>query len=163
YSIHGLTYLYISALGTIAALAITGQIVIQLSLLQQSSDASVINIAGRQRMLSQQISKDALAIEVVTDPTTHSKYVQQLQNATAIWQQVQQDLQQGNATLDLSGHNSEAVTQLFNVIEPSYEAMLGAAKGLLSQANLFRGETNQNTAVSSFTQTILAQEPTYLE
>ena len=37
--------------------------VLQVTLQQQSSDALVINIAGRQRMLSQRLSKAALRLK----------------------------------------------------------------------------------------------------
>lgn len=55
-----LTTFYILALSLIAGLSLTGQILIQRQLSQQLSDGRVVNIAGRQRMLSQQLSKLAL-------------------------------------------------------------------------------------------------------
>jgi len=57
-----LTFFYILALSTIAILSITGQVLIQFSLIKQSHDSRVINIAGRQRMLSQRLTKSALVI-----------------------------------------------------------------------------------------------------
>ena len=50
-----LTIFYICALCSVALLSILGQVIIQMSIQQQNSDALVINIAGRQRMLSQEI------------------------------------------------------------------------------------------------------------
>ena len=58
-----LTLAYILALGLIAVLIISDQIMVHLSLQQQSHDAHLINTAGRQRMLSQQLSKLALQLQ----------------------------------------------------------------------------------------------------
>src|SRR5947208_663183 len=72
-----LTIFYICALCSVALLAILGQAIIQVSIQQQTSDAFVINIAGRQRMLSQKIPKDALILETTTDPTVRTVRTQE--------------------------------------------------------------------------------------
>jgi hypothetical protein len=156
-----LTILYICALGTVALLAILGQIVIQFSIQQQESDALVINIAGRQRMLSQKISKAALIIEYTTDSTMRKAHTEELRQAVALWQSSQQGLQQGNAQQGLPGNNSDAVKNLFSVIEPNYEAMLSAANGLLSVVGNGQSAVNQHV-IDPFVQTILAQESGFL-
>lgn len=56
-----LTRLYIAALSAIAILSFAGQLVIQNFLYRQRSDSTVVNVAGRQRMLSQKLTKAALA------------------------------------------------------------------------------------------------------
>jgi hypothetical protein len=48
-------------LSTIAIVIVSSQILIQIELQHKSATADIINIAGRQRMLSQRIAKDALA------------------------------------------------------------------------------------------------------
>ncbi len=57
-----LTCLYVSTVVVVSLLAIGGQVLTQRSLLTQAKDATVINIAGRQRMLSQKITKVAYAL-----------------------------------------------------------------------------------------------------
>jgi len=144
-------------------LAILGQIGIQFAIQQQGSDALVINVAGRQRMLSQKISKAALIIEFTTDPAMRKAHVEELQQAVALWQSSQEDLQQGNAQLGLPGNNSDAVKQLFSVIEPNYRAMLGAAQNILSTASQEQPGVNQRlTTIEPFVQTILDQESGFL-
>ncbi len=54
-------------MGLIACLAIASQLVVQRALRKQESDAPVINIAGRQRMLSQKLAKAALTIDEIFD------------------------------------------------------------------------------------------------
>ncbi len=130
-SSHRLTRLYIGALSTIALLALLGQIVIQFSLLRQSSDALVINLAGRQRMLSQELTKAALAIYVTTEATTRATNVAEMRSVEALWIQSHNGLQHGDAGLGLPGNNSDVVKRLFASIQPSFQAMVNAADQLL--------------------------------
>jgi nitrate/nitrite-specific signal transduction histidine kinase len=154
-----LTIFYICALCSVALLAILGQVIIQMSIQQQTSDAFVINIAGRQRMLSQKISKDALILETVTDPTMRTVRTQELQQAVALWEQSQQGLQNGDVKQGLPSTTSHAVKQLFNAIEPNYEAMLSASKNLLATLNQHPEASLQ---LASYVNTILAQEGPFL-
>ena len=55
-----LTLFYTAALLAIAILLIVGYLLVSATLVRQSSDSHVVNIAGRQRMLSQKISKHAV-------------------------------------------------------------------------------------------------------
>ncbi len=157
-----LTILYICALSTVALLAILGQIVIQVAIQQQGSDALVINIAGRQRMLSQKISKAALVIEYTTDSAVRKVRTGELRQAVALWESSQQGLQHGDAQLGLPGNNSDEIKNLFSVIEPNYQAMLGAANSILSVVNQEQSGVNQQVTLGPFVQTILAQEASFL-
>jgi len=157
-----LTIFYICALCSVAVLSILGQVIIQVSIQQQTSDALVINIAGRQRMLSQQISKDALILETATDPTVRAVHTQALQQAVALWQESQEGLQNGNVQLNLPATTSPAVKQLFSVIEPNYQAMLSAAKSILTVLNLHPASSLDHPDISSYGDTILAQEGPFL-
>ena len=53
---------YVLALSIIAAVAILGQVFIQSYLKDQLTDSHVVNIAGKQRMLSQKIGKHILLL-----------------------------------------------------------------------------------------------------
>ena len=52
-----LTAIYGVALSAVALLCVTGNVLVQRALHQQEGDARVINVAGRQRMLSQALTK----------------------------------------------------------------------------------------------------------
>ena len=65
-----LTRRYILALASVALLAAFGQILVQLALARQHSDAHLVNIAGRQRMLSQKLTKTARAMLVERNAAT---------------------------------------------------------------------------------------------
>lgn len=62
---NALTRLYLSTVVTVSLLTIGGQVITQRALHVQSKDAVVINIAGRQRMLSQKIAKASNALQAV--------------------------------------------------------------------------------------------------
>jgi len=157
-----LTIFYICALCSVALLSILGQIIIQVSIQQQTSDALVVNIAGRQRMLSQKIPKDALILQTATDPAVRTARTQELQQAIALWEQSQQGLQNGDVKQGLPATTSPAVKQLFSVIEPNYEVMLSAAKTILAELNQYPTSSPQHPDISSYVDTILAQEGPFL-
>ena len=58
-----LTTTYVVALSLIAFLLLSSQLIVQYFLKNQASDSKVVNIAGRQRMLSQRLTKYALLLE----------------------------------------------------------------------------------------------------
>jgi signal transduction histidine kinase len=126
-----LTRRYILALGTIVLLTILGQLIVQIALAQQSSDARVINMAALQRTLSERMSKAALAILVKQDTNSQTVYVNELQTVLAQWESSHLALQHGDTTLGLPGHNSAVVTRLFAQIAPNFNLMLDAATDLL--------------------------------
>src|SRR5689334_24482247 len=103
YSARRFTRLYIIALSAVALFAILGQVFIQFSLLQQSGDARVINIAGRQRMLSQKLTKAAEALLIVTDTRGRTARIAEVHDTLALWERSQNGLQRGDAQLGLSG------------------------------------------------------------
>ncbi len=127
-----LTVLSVAVLGTVALLSIFGQVFVQLALTQQSNDARVVNVAGRQRMLSQKLSKAVLAIQAAANPATRNQRVEELQSVVALWGRSHQGLKQGDGELGLPGINSPEVTRLFDKIELHYQSMLKAAKELLA-------------------------------
>ena len=127
-----LTRRYMLALATIALLTILGQVAVQVTLNQSSRDASVISVAALQRTLSEQLSKDALAILANPNATTQNEYVQEMLRVVAQWEHTQLALQEGDPALGLPGHNSSTVTHLYAQIAPSFNAMLDAATDVLS-------------------------------
>lgn len=159
-----LTTRYIIALSTVALLALLGQIVIQAMLHQQSSDALVINIAGRQRMLSQRLSKAALALEVFPDAQSRLQNADELRDVTVLWQHSQEGLQHGDSALGLPGNNSPTVQRLFTAIEPEYSTMLQASHRLLALAliNNTRASNAPSSAFLPSIQSILSAQAGFL-
>jgi hypothetical protein len=105
--------LYILALSAIATVVIIGQVLIQLHLRDQLTDSRVVNVAGRQRMLSQNITKNALLLRADQPQREREEILSNLRSVTNLWKRSQDALLNGNDSLNLPGHNSEKVQGMF--------------------------------------------------
>ena len=160
---HSFAQLYILALVTIAVIAFLGQTLVQFSIQQQSSDANVINIAGRQRMLSQRISKASLVLfsPVMFTKQDRTLHLRELRTALALWQRSHIGLQHGDADFGLSGNPSEEVQALFRKIEPNFLSMLTATRQIV--ATFDQHPDAGGAAITPFMQTILLNEGVFLQ
>lgn len=159
-----LTLLYIAALSMVALLSITGQIFVQFALNVQSSDSRIINIAGRQRMLSQRLSKTALVIGTARESTVKKAYLSELIFVANLWERSHRGLQHGDTEIGLPCNNSAEVIRLFEAIENHHQKMLQAARMIINEidtmpSSLTEIETDEKTPVS----TILNHEHTFVE
>ncbi len=130
-----LTVLYVLALSMVALLSITGQVLVQVALQTQSSDSRVVNLAGRQRMLSQRLSKASLALLSVA-PEARPHYAKELALVVELWERTHRGLQWGDVKEGLPGANSAEVSRMFASIEGDHQAMLASARALLDSSDL---------------------------
>ncbi|MHC4378961.1 MAG: histidine kinase dimerization/phospho-acceptor domain-containing protein, partial [Planctomycetota bacterium] len=72
---------YLLALAAIATLTLAAQWAVQAALDRAEGDASVINLAGRQRMLSQKLTKAALSTEFIADEQVRASSSEELSRA----------------------------------------------------------------------------------
>ncbi|MEO0743595.1 MAG: response regulator [Bacteroidota bacterium] len=93
-----LTRRYLVALAFVALLAVAEQGVVQFELNQQAEDSREVNLAGRQRMLSQRIAKEALALN-----QGRRADLRALDADVATWAQAHDGLLDGDPELQLSG------------------------------------------------------------
>lgn len=126
----GLTLLYVVALSTVAVLSLGAQWLIQRQLSNGESDSRVINIAGRQRMLSQELAKAALR----TDSTNHAgqEAREEMREALQEWTANHRALQSGDEALRLKPTKSHAMTALFETLEPHFIGLSMAAEQLIA-------------------------------
>ncbi len=143
---------YVLALSLIALLVICSQGLIQYALIDQEDDSRIVNIAGRQRMLSQRISKCALIVERTAD----IEYREELRAAAALWEMSHYGLQHGNQTLGLSGRNSPVIRQMFAEIEEPFQKILKASAQLSSK-------TADNSGNAEALQQILLSQKVFLQ
>ena len=108
-----LTVLYTTALGAIALLLLTGYIVVERSIARQTSDSHVINLAGRQRMLSQQLSKQALLSHSAANEQERALTFEKMRATLALWDRSQKALQEGDSELQLPSSNSPEMRHMF--------------------------------------------------
>ncbi|MFB3388193.1 ATP-binding protein [Flavobacterium sp. LAR06] len=111
--------LYFFALWTIAVTIIISQVLVQYNLKQQLSDSKIINISGKQRMLSQKIVKEVLILHYVSD-TTSQKQIAHLKKVLSLWKNNQNSLENGSDSLAFPKEKSETLDKLYLEIKPSF-------------------------------------------
>lgn len=111
--------LYFFALLTIAVTIIVSQVLVQYNLNQQLSDSKIINISGKQRMLSQKIVKEVLILHYVAD-TVSSKQISHLKNVLSLWKNTQNSLENGNDSLAFPKEKSETLAKLYIEVKPNF-------------------------------------------
>ncbi|MFV0445286.1 MAG: ATP-binding protein [Planctomycetaceae bacterium] len=131
--IRGLGRRYWFVLSCVAAIVILDQAVVQPRLSQLNGFAPTINVAGRQRMLSQRIAKTALALSSRPGETERTDRLEELQQAVTEWERAHVGLQQGEQPLQLRGTSPADIRVAFLRIAPHYEAIRSAAGQLLSE------------------------------
>ena len=149
--------LYFFALWTIAITIILSQVLVQYNLKQQLSDSKIINISGKQRMLSQKIVKEVLILHYVSD-TTSQKQISHLKNVLSLWKNNQNSLENGSDSLAFPKEKSKTLDQLYLEIKPSFTSIVTAAN--LFMLNL---EQKNNLATNQkLVETILKNEGVFL-
>ncbi len=120
-----LTLRYVLSLGAVAVLAIAGRFIVQHSLNQQESDARVINLAGRQRMLCQRLAKVALW---PPGPAQRASLASSLKALT----RVHNGLKRGDLQLGLPPVTSPAVVAFFEELSPYFDGLSQGVRRLLA-------------------------------
>ena len=136
--------LYVLALGAIALAIVSGQLLIQDHLRKQTDDSRVVNVAGRQRMLSQRITKQVLLLAAGAQPDSLRNLRQQLRKDIWVWHQAHQGLQAGDLKLGLPGYNSPAVRAMFAQVNPHFEAMYGAVRSIADASTAGQSRVDSN-------------------
>lgn len=133
-----LTILYMAALGTIALLTIIGQFVVQQAIIRLEGDSRIVNIAGRQRMLSQRLTR--LTYELAYSKqqshapnSTQSDLAAHIRMDLKTWTENHEGLQHGSEDLRLPGLNSQSVEKLFNALTPHFRSLHGNIETTLVQ------------------------------
>jgi len=130
------------------------------ALRRQDSDAPVINFSGRQRMLSQKLTKETLLLVQARSMGERERYREALRATLTTWERVHVGLQRGDDELGLPGDNSDAVRRLFAETEPHFRAMTRAVTNLVSAAP---EDLAGLTVASTQVQAVVAASPLYLE
>lgn len=120
---------YTLALGLVALLTIAAQTLVQAALHSARSDAEVVNLAGRQRMLSQRLTMSALAWRDAEGEES-SRHLANLRNVLAEWTDAHQRLSQGSDLSNAGSGNSPAVARSFQAIAEPFAVMSAAAAAL---------------------------------
>jgi signal transduction histidine kinase len=148
------------ALALIALTLISSSLLIQRVALVNTSDSRRINIAGRQRMLSQRLVKCVLALQHVASLEKQKPYLAELESSLRAWKIAHVGLQQGDAALGLPYQaQSPELHALFTEVTPYHHAMVTALEVLLSRSGV-RGV--DLTALGNAAEIVLANESGFL-
>ncbi|GAB4327743.1 MAG: hypothetical protein OHK0038_01500 [Flammeovirgaceae bacterium] len=116
------TLIYVAALAAIALSIAVSQWIVRDMLNKQNNDARIVNLAGRQRMLSQNIAKTALILkESVNNDSIFNSNRSKIDSLWKDWSKVHFGLQFGDSSLNLSLRKSSAIDSLFAKVNPSFE------------------------------------------
>jgi two-component system sensor kinase FixL len=139
---------YFLVLLAVAALVVTDQAIVQPLLVHMNSYAPAINLAGRQRMLSQRLTKAALALEVSGDEAARERYREELRTALAQWSSAHAALRHGDDQLGLPRLDSPQFNQAWAELEPDYQAMHSAGQRLAGErADSTPAETTSTVSI----------------
>ncbi|VXD16159.1 PAS domain-containing sensor histidine kinase (modular protein) [Marinoscillum sp. 108] len=112
----------------------------------------MINLSGRQRMLSQKITRLSLAISITNDSLQSDTYVVELEDAWETWKQSHDELEGAYRNNDYP-----ALKLLFDELEVSFNE-IDLAVGQLLKQNL----SKDSTAIALNLETISENEPLFL-
>jgi two-component system sensor histidine kinase DegS len=150
--------LYLFALLTIAIMVALSQILIQYNLKSQLSDSRIINISGKQRMLSQKLTKEVLILNFVTDTTKKNDGIIRINETLSLWKSTHYNLEKGNDSLGFPKEKSINLSQLFTSIKPHFDAIINATTQFLENNNQDKNKKENKKLV----QTILENEEAFL-
>ncbi|MEI8233207.1 MAG: PAS domain S-box protein [Verrucomicrobiota bacterium] len=129
-----LQVLYGLALTFIALTLLSSSCLMQFAIQQSGCASRVINLSGRQRMLSQHLTKCVQDLENMADGGERTKRLSEVSESFASWKEVHWGLQHGDKKLGLpAGRNSPEITALFAEMEPVHAAMVHALEFLMAQ------------------------------
>ncbi|SOD96721.1 ATP-binding protein [Spirosoma fluviale] len=149
-----LTRFYIIALTVIAVLSVSGLLFIKRTISNHDDDSRVVNVTGRQRMLSQRLTKLAL-LRTEGLATADSVSFDSLLNS---WSQSHNQLRNGRLTMEkvYTVRKSRQLDSMFTHIEPVFQSIY---KGFSQINNLQTTPAEKKNAL----QTILRDEFSYLQ
>ena len=151
---------YLIALCSIALVIIISQVLVQRFISEQKSDSHLINLSGRQRMLSQKITKCALLLGSPMGTDRREEWLGELEAALEEWTATHKMLQGNGTWANDNGQPSQAVSELFSTIQKPQSQINTAAEALVEK---LRNDIRlPHDSLASEIQTISSQEGDFL-
>jgi two-component system, LuxR family, sensor kinase FixL len=120
---------YLIALTVVAILVLSDQALIQPYLMQLTTDPPLINVAGRQRMLSQRLVKAALAFE--GGRGEGKAYLEEMSQVLGLWSAAQEQLVRNGPGPSWAGRSSAAVRDGLQRLDPYFVKIRDAAQRVI--------------------------------
>jgi two-component system, NarL family, sensor histidine kinase DegS len=134
-SFKNLRKLYLFALLTIALTVLVSQFILQYNLNRQLSDSKIINTSGKQRMLSQKLTKELLILHSTTNPSKVEMEKKRIDSILMKWEFNHIILVYGNKKLGFPKEKSAILNDLYQSIQPNFEAIIIASRKYLHSKN----------------------------
>lgn len=157
-SFKNLRRLYLFALLTIALTVLVSQFILQYNLNAQLSDSKIINTSGKQRMLSQKLTKELLILHFITDSSKINNEKQRIDSIIGKWKFNHEALVYGNKKLGFPKEKSMLLNELYQSIQPNFEAMISASKQYLQSKNTVKNTEEHEKLLAI----VLANERVFL-
>ena len=150
--------MYLFALVTIAVTVLLSQLLIQYNLNSQLSDSRIINISGKQRMLSQKLTKEVLILNFITDSLQEKKQINQISKIISEWKFNHYSLVNGNDSLGFPKEKNPILVQYFENLKPNFDTLLEASSTFLDNKKQNKNEQENQKLI----QTILDNGAVFL-
>jgi hypothetical protein len=148
-------------LAVVAVFIVSGTLTIVLMIGMLKTDPSAINAAGRQRMLSQAFTKDALRLRHATSPEMIRSYLEDLREVMGAWAQGHERLK-GEIESPVGLFSDPALRAGLIDVDSSFRALREAGVELLATYDLLTGRARDQDALERVVDRILDQESSYL-
>lgn len=154
---------YILALLIVAVFVILAEIAVQFGFTASEEDASLINIASRQRALVQKIAKSSVILSQTSSIDTFQTYKKELSESLDLWQKSHQALLKGDVVIGIkSPKNSPVIMQKFQDLQPFYEQIQTAAIAIAANDySLVVSDETKKFEIKNNTGIILENEAKY--
>ncbi|TAE65960.1 MAG: hypothetical protein EAZ85_16210 [Bacteroidetes bacterium] len=126
---------YVIALSLVALIALVSQLIIRNALQNQENDANIVNVSGRQRLLSQQIAKNSSLLIFFETKAELQKCIDELKSGVDKFETQYKGLINGNPDLKLSGNNSPKILKMFGDLDQYYTPILKTTKEIIKPEN----------------------------
>ncbi len=156
-----LRWRYLVSLGLVALLAVGGTLAIRVLLGSLEADAPAINAAGRQRMLSQRLAKEAVHLRYAASRETLELRLPQMRETLAAWARGQERLRrevEGSA----APFSDPVLRAALARVDRSHRVIHELAEQLLGALDAATATVLDRAALERAVDRILEHEPTYL-
>lgn len=144
-----LKQMYIFALITIAITVLLSQLLIQYNINSQLNDSRLINISGKQRMLSQKLAKEVLILNLAADSIKKKEKISNIKSTLELWKFTHYALEKGNDTLNFPKTKSSAMSDLYKDIQPNFDSIDASTTRFLANHNNFINKDENKKLVNT--------------
>lgn len=151
---------YLFALSAIAILIISTSTLIKGFQKKQLFDSRVVNVAGRQRMLSQKLTKECVLLSLSPDRNKRVVIRNHIDSTLVLWINSHEGLIHGDSAMGLPKINSKIIDSMFVSIVEYYSKIVSSTNTILHE--LHKDPTVDWEILNPHVQRIMDNEPKFL-